>query len=105
MLAVTSAERLAALPAVPTVVEAGGPPGFEATGFAGLVAPKATPRPAIARLEAAVAWVMRETDLPRLYEAQGLVPRYADAETFAALIARDRETWGRVIREANITLD
>ena len=69
-----------------------------------MAAPAATPRSIIRRLEAAVAWAMRETDLPRLYEAQGLVPRYADAEGFAALVARDREKWAGVVREAGITL-
>ncbi len=101
VLAVTSAERLPALPDVPTVAEAGGPPGFEAAGFIGLYAPAATPRPVLARVEAAA----RETDLPRSYAAQGLLPRFAGAEEFAAYLAREREKWGRVIREAGITAD
>ena len=91
VLATTQAERLRALPEVPTMAETPGLEGFEAAGFVGVAAPAATPRPVIARLEAAVAWAMRETDLPRLYEAQGLVPRHADAEGFAALVARPRE--------------
>ena len=104
MLATTQAERLGALPQVPTVAETPGLEGLEATGFVGVAAPAATPRAVIARLEAAVAWAMRETDLPRVYEAQELVPRFAGAEGFAALVARDREKWARVVREAGITL-
>jgi tripartite-type tricarboxylate transporter receptor subunit TctC len=104
VLATTQAERLGALPDVPAVAETPGLEGFEVTGFVGVAAPAATPRPVVARLEAAVAWAMRETDLPRLYEAQGLVPRYADADGFAALVARDRGKWGRVVREAGVTL-
>ena len=77
--------------------------GFEASGFVGVAGPAGMPRPAVARLEAAVGWAMRETDLPRLYEEQGLLARYAGAEGFAALIARDRERWARVVREAGIT--
>jgi tripartite-type tricarboxylate transporter receptor subunit TctC len=105
VLAVTSSERLPALPDVPTVAEAGGPPGFEAAGFIGLYAPAATPRPVLARVEAGAGWAARETDLPRSYAAQGLLPRPAGAEEFAAYLAREREKWRRVIREAGITAD
>ncbi len=70
--------------------------------FVGVAGPAGMPRPALMRLQAAVAWAMRETDLPRLYEGQGLLPRYAGAEGFAALVARDREKWARVAREAGI---
>ncbi len=103
VLATTHAERLPTLPDLPTVAEMPGLEGFEASGFVGVAGPAGMPKPALARLEAAVAWAMRETDLPRLYEAQGLVPRYADADGFAALIARDREKWARVAREAGIS--
>ena len=104
VLATTHAERLPTLPELPTVAETPGLEGFAASGFVGVAGPAGMPRPALARLEAAVAWAMRETDLPRLYEEQGLLARYAGAEGFAALIARDRAKWARVAREANITL-
>jgi tripartite-type tricarboxylate transporter receptor subunit TctC len=103
VLATTHAERLPMLPELPAVAEAPGLEGFEASGFVGVAGPAGMPRPAVARLEAAVGWAMRETDLPRLYEEQGLLARYAGAEGFAALIARDRERWARVVREAGIT--
>jgi tripartite-type tricarboxylate transporter receptor subunit TctC len=102
VLATTHAERLPTLPDLPTAAETQGLAGFEATGFVGVAGPAGMPRPALARLEAAVAWAMRETDLPRVYEAQDLLPRFAGAEGFAALIARDREKWARLAREAGI---
>jgi tripartite-type tricarboxylate transporter receptor subunit TctC len=105
VLAVTSLERIAALPDVPTMSETPGLEGFEATGFGGVVAPAATPRAVIAQLEEAVARAMREPDLQRTYTAQGLTPHFADAASFRDRIARGHETWGRVAREANITLD
>jgi tripartite-type tricarboxylate transporter receptor subunit TctC len=105
VLAAAAGERLPALPEVPTVAEAGGPPAFEATGFIGLYGPAATPRTILTRLEAAVGWTLRETDLPRFYDAQGLLPRFAGSEEFAAYLTREREKWGPVIREANITSD
>ena len=105
VLAVTSLERIPALPDVPTMSETPGLEGFEATGFVGVVAPAATPGPVIARLEEAVAWAMREPDLERTYVAQGQTPRFANAAAFRDRIARGQETWGRVAREANITVD
>ena len=105
VLAVTSLERIAALPDMPTMSETPGLEGFEATGFVGVVAPAATPRPVITRLEEAVAWAMRETDLERTYVAQGQTPRFADAADFRDRIARGHETWGRVARAANITVE
>ena len=103
VLATAHSERVAALPQVPTVAETPGLEGFEASGFYGLVAQAATPRPVLARLDAAVAWAMGETDLPRAYTGAGLVPRYAGAADFAALVAREREKWAQVVREAGIT--
>jgi tripartite-type tricarboxylate transporter receptor subunit TctC len=67
--------------------------------------PAATPRAVIARLEQAVAWAMHEPDLERTYIAQGQTPHFADAVAFRDRIARGHETWGRVAREANITVD
>ena len=94
VLAVTSLERIAALPDVPTMSETPGLEGFEATGFVGVVAPAATPRPVIARLEEAVAWAMREPDLERIYVAQGQTPRFADAAAFRDRIGRGAQDLG-----------
>jgi tripartite-type tricarboxylate transporter receptor subunit TctC len=105
VLATTAAARLPALPGVPAVAEAPGLQGYEATGFAGVVAPAATPRAVVEAVEAAVAWAMGGTDLPRAYERQGALPRHAGAREFAALAARDRERWGRLMSEAGIALD
>ena len=104
VLATAHSERVAALPQVPAVAETPGLEGFEASGFYGLVAPAATPAPVLARLEAAVAWAM-EGDLPRACAAAGLVPHYTGAVDFAALVAREREKWARVVREAGITAE
>lgn len=103
-LATLHAERLPTRPDLPTVAETPGLDGLEASGFIGIAAPAGTPRPALARLEAAVSWAMGETDLPARFAAQGVLPRFAGAEAFAALIGREREKWARVVREAGITL-
>ena len=47
---------------------------------------------------------MGETDLPTHIEARGVLARFAGSEAFAALIAREREKWVRVVREAGIAV-
>jgi tripartite-type tricarboxylate transporter receptor subunit TctC len=104
VLAVAAAERQAILPAVPTATEAG-LPGFEAGSWHALVAPAATPPAALRRLEAAVEWALRETDLPQAFAGQGVSARFRNAAETRAFIAAERERWGGVVREAGITLE
>ena len=101
VIATTGRERMPALPDVPTVAEQG-LPDFVAIGWQGLVAPAATPAPIRARLEQAVDWAMRETDLPQAYLAQGSLPHFAGSAAFRRLIEEETALWARVVREANI---
>lgn len=103
MLATTGPARLAALADVPTLAESVAP-GFEATGWQGVFAPAATPVPILERLESAMAWAMRETDLPQAYIAQGQVPAFDGRAALGALVERERNQWGEVIRAAGVTL-
>ncbi|MBV1799751.1 tripartite tricarboxylate transporter substrate binding protein [Siccirubricoccus sp. G192] len=104
VLAVAAAERQAILPAVPTATEAG-LPGFEAGSWHALVAPANTPPAVLRRLEAAVEWALRETDLPQAFAGQGVAARFRNAAETRAFIAAERERWGGVVREAGITLE
>ena len=104
VIATTGRERMPALPDVPTVAEQG-LPDFVAIGWQGLVAPAATPAAIRARLEQAVEWAMRETDLPRAYLDQGSLPHFAGATAFRRLIEEERTLWARVVREGNIQPD
>ena len=104
LLAVAARERQAILPAVPTTAEAG-LPGFEAGSWHALVAPAGTPPAVLARLEAAVAWALAETDLPAAFAGQGVAARFRDAAETRRFIAAERDRWGAVIREAGITLE
>ncbi|TPG55722.1 tripartite tricarboxylate transporter substrate binding protein [Roseomonas nepalensis] len=103
-LATLHAERLPGHPGLPTVAETTGLDGVEASGWIGIAGPSGMPRQALARLEAAVAWAMMETDLPARMDAQGLVARFGDTQAFGVLVASEREKWARVVREAGITL-
>lgn len=103
-LATLNAERLARHPGLPTVAEAPGLEGIEASGFIGIAGPVAMPSAALTRLGAAVGLIMADTDLPARFEAQGVVARSTGAQAFAGMLAREREKWARVVREGAITL-
>jgi tripartite-type tricarboxylate transporter receptor subunit TctC len=104
VLAVAATERQAILPDIPTTTEAG-MPGFEAGSWHALVAPAGTPAPVLRRLEAAVAWALRETDLPQAFAQQGVVARFRNADETRSFIGAERERWGKVVREAGIIAD
>ena len=104
-LAVTAGERVKSLPEVPTVAEAGFP-GFHAATWFGVAVPAATPAAVSASLQSAIHKVMQGAQFRSLVEAQSLLvqsPR-TDAE-LDQYIERDRSSWGKVIRERNITLE
>jgi len=104
VIATTGRERLPALPDVPTVHESVAP-GFEAVGWQGVLAPAGTPEPVLAALEGAIGALLGGGDLPGVFLAQGQLPAFAPRADFAALIRRERELWGRVVREAGVALD
>jgi tripartite-type tricarboxylate transporter receptor subunit TctC len=102
-LAVTSAQRSALLPEVPTVAEAAGLPNYATSFWFGLMAPKATPAAAINRLQRETAAVMAQPDVLTQIRSQGFEPVAFGAEQFGRRIAADFELWGRVAREAGVT--
>lgn len=104
VLATLHAGRLPTHPDLPAVAETPGLEGLEASGFIGIAAPAGTPGRVVARLDAAVSAAMAETDLPARFAALGVLARPGGAAAFGALLARDRETWARVVREAGVTL-
>jgi tripartite-type tricarboxylate transporter receptor subunit TctC len=104
VLAVSAAARQPILPTVPTTAEAG-MPGFETGSWHALVAPAATPAPVLRRLEAAVEWALRETDLPQSFAQQGVSARFRNADETRSFIAAERERWGKVVQEAGIKVE
>ena len=102
-LAVTGAQRLAALPDVPTFDELG-IRGMEDVSV-GVIAPARTPRPVIERLNAELERVMREPEIGASYEALGRVVGVSSPEQMRAEIREETQRWTRVIREAGITVN
>jgi len=99
-LAVTTATRSDELPDVATVDEF--VPGYEASGWFGLGAPKNTPSQIIDQLNEAInAGLADPTIKPRLADLGG-TPLVGSPADFGKLIADDTEKWAKVIRSANI---
>jgi tripartite-type tricarboxylate transporter receptor subunit TctC len=99
-LAVTSATRLEALPDVPTMAEF--LPGYEATSWTGIGAPKNTPADIVDKLNREINAGLADPKMKaRLADLGGTVLALSPAD-FGKLIAEDTEKWGKVIRAANI---
>jgi tripartite-type tricarboxylate transporter receptor subunit TctC len=102
-LAVTSRERVKAMPEIPSVVEEGVPDLAVAIWY-GLVAPAGTPPAAISRLNAVFNKVIAEPDITTALIADGTEPLLVSPEQFAQLISDDTVLWRRMIEPLNIEL-
>ena len=100
-LAVTSRERNAALPDVPTMREAG-LPNFEVVGWYGLYAAPKVPAPLVARYADAARKALASDELKVLWNDQGYDRWPGTAETMAAQASRERAMWGSVTKGINV---
>ncbi|HEY6259556.1 MAG TPA: tripartite tricarboxylate transporter substrate binding protein [Xanthobacteraceae bacterium] len=100
-LAVASRSRIAPLPDLPTVAESGFD-GYEADLWYGVVAPAKTPKEVITRLAGWFAGALAAPDLREKLVAQGIYPAAMCDADFRALIHKQFDEYGNVIREANI---
>jgi tripartite-type tricarboxylate transporter receptor subunit TctC len=101
VLAVTGEQRSDKLPDVPTTAEQGFP-GVQALLFSSLLAPAATPGGVIRRMNAEVVKTLRAPEVVARLNELGAVPAPSSPEQFAAILKREGDTWGRLIREKNI---
>ena len=100
-LAATGAARVAALPTVPTMAEAG-VDGYAVESWIGIVVPARTPKDVVAALNAAVVTALKSPDVRQRFNAMGYVAIGDTPEQFGATIRAESEKWARVIREAGI---
>jgi tripartite-type tricarboxylate transporter receptor subunit TctC len=103
-IATTGRQRSEVLPDVPTLSEAG-VPGYEATIWVGLMAPKGTPKDVVDRLNQAVSKIASQADVRQLWAKQGAVPMVMNPAVFDKYIQDDVAKWAQVIRAANIKMD
>ena len=103
-LGIASARRLALLPELPTIAEAG-VPGYEATTWFGPLAPAKTPREIIARLNAELLKILQRPDVRERLAADGAEPVGSTPEEFAAYIKVEIERWAKVIKESRVHVE
>jgi tripartite-type tricarboxylate transporter receptor subunit TctC len=102
-LATTGEKRSPLMPDVPTVAEAG-VPGYEATIWLGVMAPKGTPPEVIKTLNSEINKVI---DLPAVKDAwakQGAVPMHMTSEQFDTYLRKDIEKWAHVVKVSGATV-
>ena len=103
-LAVTGPARAVSLPEIPTVAEQGFP-GYEAMNWYAFMAPARTPRPIVERLNAAIVGALADADIRAQLATHGMEPIPSTPEEFGIYLARESETWGKVVRDAGITAE
>ncbi|HEY2978841.1 MAG TPA: tripartite tricarboxylate transporter substrate binding protein [Burkholderiaceae bacterium] len=108
-LAVTSAQRSAAIPELPTIAEAA-PPGsglqdYEASSWFGLLAPAGTPADIVNRLQQESARALNAPALKERLLAQGAIPSGMPPAEFAKFIAAETRKWALVVKASGATVD
>jgi tripartite-type tricarboxylate transporter receptor subunit TctC len=103
-LAVTTIKRSAALPGVPTLDESG-LKGFDQGTWFGVLAPTATPKDVVARLNAEIVKIVNAPDFRKRMEDIGAVPVGNSTAQMAAQIKDDTERYARVVKDAKVTVE
>jgi tripartite-type tricarboxylate transporter receptor subunit TctC len=101
-LAVSSAQRTAAMPDLPTVAEATGFKDYEITTWWGMLAPAGTPADAIARLSTAMARIAQMPDIKERFGALGLEPASSTPEQFSSFIKSEIAKFGKLAKAAGV---
>ena len=103
-LGVIGSKRSGALPEAPTIAEAG-VAGYESLSWSGFAAPAGTPRDIVQRLNRETAMILLSPEMTRKLAEQGADAIGGPPETFADHVRREREKWGRLVRERNIVVN
>ena len=102
-LAVTTSVREASLPNVPTVAET--VPGFEASAWFGISAPKGTPREIIDKINTATNQLLADPKIQKRLADIGGTVIPGTPEDFGKIIASDTQKWGKVVKSSGATID
>jgi tripartite-type tricarboxylate transporter receptor subunit TctC len=100
-LAISTVQRLAELPSVPTLAETF--PGFEYTGWNGVFAPAGTPADVIARVNRDLESVLRQPEVAQRLQALGSLPEQSmSVAEFDGFLRGERERWGKLVKTLGI---
>jgi tripartite-type tricarboxylate transporter receptor subunit TctC len=100
-IGVSTMQRIAALPEVPTVNESG-LKGYDVVLWHGLIGPKGLPAPIVERVNGEMNKALKAKDMEERLAADGVAPAGGTAQQFGTLIKRDIETWTKVVKQAGV---
>ena len=103
-LAVTTPERIAAEPDLPTIAESG-VPGYEVTNWHALIGPKGMPRAVVERLNAETAKILRLKEMEERMQADGISPAGGTPEQLHEHIKKEIEQWRQVVTRAGVKIN
>ena len=103
-IAVTTAQRIAADPSIPTVAESG-VPGYETFVWQALIGPKGLPRPVIDRINADVTRVLAQKDMEERLRHEGLTVGGGTPQQLLELIRRELDVWHKVVVRAGLRVE
>src|SRR6266704_3158168 len=103
-IATSGTTRSAIMPDVPTVSEAG-VPGYESVIWLGLMAPAATPKPIIERLNSEIQKIAGLPDVKEAWAKQGAVPMHMTPAEFGKFIEQDIQKWAKVVKISGAKVD
>jgi tripartite-type tricarboxylate transporter receptor subunit TctC len=104
-LAVTTRQRLAALPNLPTIAEAAGQAGFEAVSWGGVMVPANTPRSVVNKLNVEINRILKLPEFREQLARVGAETVGNLPEEFQAYLQAETEKWARVAKAANIVIE
>ncbi|MEY4911956.1 MAG: putative extracytoplasmic binding receptor [Pseudomonadota bacterium] len=104
-LAVTSSQRSAVLPDVPTIEEAGKLKGFDASSWFGLLAPAGTPQDIVNRIQQESAKALNSPAVKEKMLAQGAIPGGNSPQDFSKMIASEIKKWAQVVKVSGAKVD
>ena len=103
-LGISTAKRSPAMPEVAPIAESG-VPGFDTASWVGLIVPRGTPGPIIARLNSEIVNVLGQGDLRERLAAQGFVPETSTPQEFAAHIRSELARFRKLVQAAGIPVE
>jgi len=103
-LAVSSAQRVASAPELPTVAESG-VPGFETGSYQGLLAAAGTPHDIVLKLNAELSRILNTPEMKEFLAKQGTEVRTGPPEALGTFIVKEKARWAKVVKEAGIKAD
>jgi tripartite-type tricarboxylate transporter receptor subunit TctC len=103
-VAIATEARSPLMPEVPTIIESG-VKGYEASSWHGFVVPSGTPRPIVDKLNKQINLILKQEDVRKTFNEQGVVPDGGTSAQFETFIAKQMDIWKKVVSNAGVTAE